>query len=353
MKKIMALSAALTVSLTMSGCGWLGGDKGMFRDRGDSYRRAQVEKPLEVPAGLSRANTEEDFAIPTIGYSAPLEGKFEVPRPQPIDSTPESERVRIQLLNGNSWILIESAPGEVWPRVRQFLNSSQFGVARLDAAAGIIETTWLQPTGAARERYQFRIEQGVQRGSAEVFVLQANAGAGETQWPQVSSDRSRESDMIKTLAQFIADNGSTGAVSMLAQRGIDSKGKVSLNKQTGADSYLRLELPNDRAWASLEAAVERAGFTVEDRNRTAQELNVRFTPPVDPEDEKGWWGQFWAWVFGDDEDALSEKDMLVVKMQPIAGSDNTVRIDLQRQDGKPLKTAIAEDLLNRIKNKLS
>lgn len=353
MKKIMALSAALAVSLTMSGCGWLGGDKGIFRDRGDSYRRAQVEKPLEIPAGLSRATTEEDFAIPSIGYSAPLEGKFEVPRPQPIDSTPDSERVRIQTLNGNSWMLVEAAPGEVWPRVRQFLNTSQFGVARLDAAAGIIETAWLQPAGVARERYRFRIEQGVQRGSAEVFVLQANTGAGEAQWPQVSSDRSREAEMIKTLAQFIADNGSTGAVSMLAQRGIDSKGKVSLNKQAGANSYLRLELPNERAWASLEAAVQRAGFTVEDRNRTAQELVVRFTPPIDPEDKKGWWGRFWAWAFNSDKDALTEKDLLVVKMQPLAGSDNSVRIDLQRQDSKPLKTAITEDLLNRIKNKLS
>lgn len=353
MKKIMALSAVCAVSIAAGGCGWLGGDKGVFRDRGDSYRRAQVEKPLEIPAGLSGASAEEDFAIPSIGYSAPLEGKFEVPRPQPIDGTPDSERVRIQSLHGKSWILVESAPGEVWPRVRQFLNTNRFGVARLDAAAGIIETTWLQPAGAPRERYRFRIEQGVQRGSAEVFIVQANAGAGETQWPPVSSDSSRESEMIKALAQFVADNGSTGAVSMLAQRGIDSKGKVSLSKQAGASSYLRLELPSERAWASLDAAVQHAGFTIDDRNHTTQELVVRFTPPVDPEDKKGWWGQFWDWVFSDDEDGLTEEDVLVVKMQPLAGSDNTVRIDLQRQDGKPLPTAIAEDLLNRIKNKLS
>ena len=150
----------------------------------------------------------------------------------------------------------------------------------------------------------------------------------------------------------VIDHGA-GAVSMLAQRGIDSKGKISLNKQTGANSYLRLELPNERAWASLEAAVQRAGFTVEDRNRTAQELVVRFTPPVDPEDKKGWWGRFWAWAFNDDKDALTEKDLLLVKMQPLVGSDNSVRIDLQRVDNKPLKTSITEDLLNRIKNKLS
>jgi outer membrane protein assembly factor BamC len=360
MKKITALPLVVAVSITVSGCGWLFGDKGIFHDRGDNYRQAQVEKPLEIPAGLSKTDTEEDFAIPSIAYSAPLEGKFQVPRPQPLDGSPEAEQVKIQILNGASWILVEASPGEVWPRVRQFLNTNQLGVARIDATAGVIETSWLQPQaeGAPRERYRFRIEQGVQRGSAEVYVLQentapTNAAAGEQQWPQASSDHARETEMIKAVAQFIADNGSTGAVSMLAQRGIESRGKVALNKQAGANSYLRLELPFDRAWASLDAAVQRAGFTVEDRNRSAQELLVRFTPPADPEDQKSWWGKFWSWVFSSDEEVISEKDILQVKMQPVAGTDNAVRIDLQRENGKPLKAAIEEDLLNRIKNKLS
>ncbi|MDB6061045.1 MAG: hypothetical protein JWM78_1148 [Verrucomicrobiaceae bacterium] len=355
MKKIMALPVAVAVSFALSGCGWVFGEKGLFRDRGDDYRRAQVEKPLEIPAGLSKASTEEDFAIPSISYSAPLEGKFDVPRPQPLDGDPEGEQVKIQLLGGTSWILVEASPGEVWPRVRQFLNTNQLGVARMEAAAGVIETAWLQPqtAGAARERYRFRIEQGVQRGSAEVYILQANTSAGESKWPMTSSDPARESEMIKAVAQFIADNGSTGAVSMLAQRGIESKGKVTLNKQAGANSYLRLELPSDRAWASLDLAIERAGFTIEDRNRAAQQFSVRYTPPLDPDDEKSWWGKFWSWAFNSDEEVISNKVVFQLKMQPEAGNDNVVRIGLQREDGKPLKAAAEEELLNRIKNKLA
>lgn len=355
MNKKIVFSALLAASSVLSGCGWLGGDKGMFRDRGDDYRRAEVEKPLVIPPGLSSATAEEDFAIPAIGYSAPLEGKFDVPRPQSISGDPEGEQVKIQTLNGNTWVLVGASPGEVWPRVRQFLNTNQLGVARIDATAGVIETAWLQPQaeGSARERYRFRIEQGVQRSSAEVYVLQENVAAGEAHWPSVSSDSAREAEMIKALAQFIADNGSTGAVSMLAQRGLESHGKVSLNKQSGGNSFLRLELPFDRAWASLDVAVQKAGFTVEDRDRTAQEIWVRYTPPVDPDDQKSWWGKFWSWVFSDDEATISDKVVFQLKMQPEAGADHAVRIELKRQDGKPLTAATTEELLNRIKNKLA
>src|SRR5262249_29836314 len=153
--------------------------------------------------------------------------------------------------------------------------------------------------GVSRERYRFRIEQGVQRGSSEVYVLQQAELAGDT-WPATSSNSARESEMIKALAQFIADNGSTGAVSMLAQRGIESKGKVFLNKPVGQRPYLSLDLPFDRSWASLTLALPKAGFTVDDLNRNEREFWLRFTPPIDPADKPGMWSRFWTWVFGDD-----------------------------------------------------
>ena len=356
MKKIVLISTAVVASIAMSGCGWLFGDKGVFRDRGDDYRRARVEKPLQIPPELSQAESDEDFAIPAIAHSAPLEGEFKVPRPEPLDGDPSAEQVRIKALNGVNWILVEASPGEVWPRVRQFLSTNQLAVARADATGGMIETAWLQPKtkteSVSRERYRFRIEQGVQRGSSEIYVLEAAASTGDN-WPTVSSDPTRESEMIKALAQFIADNGSTGAVSMLAQRGIESKGKVFLNNSAGQSPYLRLELPIDRAWASLTLALPKAGFTVDDLNLSEREFWVRYTPPIDPADKPGLWGRFWSWVFGDDDQLNDPKIVYVLRMQPAADTDSAVRVELSRRDGKATLKAVNEELLNRIKNKLS
>ncbi len=355
MKKYVVLMALLINAMLLTGCGWLVGDKGIFRDRGDDYRRATVENPLVVPPDLSSAVSDEDFAIPTIAYSAPLEGKFEVPRPEPLAGNPDAELVKVQNLNDASWILVETTPGEVWPRVRQFLTANQLTVVRADASAGIIETAWLQPKaeGAARERYRFRIEQGVQRTSSEVYIVQADSSAAE-QWPEHSSNRARELEMTKALAQFIADNGSEGAVSMLAQRGLDSKGKVFLRKAPGEHAYLQLGLTFDRAWASVTTALPKANFTVEDTNRSSHELWVRYEPPQEEQEEEGWWSRFWSWVsWSTDTSDINSKVIYVLKVQPESGSETAVRIGVTRQDGKPTSAAVEEELLNRIKNKLS
>jgi len=354
MKKVILIPVLTAVSITVSGCGWLFGDKGVFRDRGDDYRRARVEEPLRIPAELTQTEGEQEFAIPEVATTMTLEGEFEAPRPAPLEGDPSAELVKIRSLEGISWILVEASPGEVWPRVRQFLNTNQLYVTRADATGGVIETGWLQPKadGVGRERYRFRIEQGVQRGSSEVYVLQATAAAGES-WPTSSSDAGREGEMIKALAQFIADNGSTGAVSMLAQRGIESRGKVFLSKPSGERPFVQLELPFDRAWAALTIALPKAGFTVDDLNRSERQCWVRYTPPKDPEDEEGWWGTFWSWVFGDDDELIDPKTVYELRVRDEAGDNRSVRIDLSRQDGKPVPAALEEELLNRIKNKLS
>ena len=354
MKKLVLIPVLTVVSIAVSGCGWLFGDKGVFRDRGDDYRRARVEKPLQIPPELAQIETDQDFAIPTIANNTVLEGKFEAPRPASIDGDPNAEQVRIRNLNNINWILVEASPGEVWPRVRQFLNVNQLYVTRADATDGVIETGWLQPKadGVSRERYRYRIEQGVQRGSSEVYVLQAGAAAGDN-WPATSSDAVREAEMVKALAQFVADNGSTGAVSMLAQRGIESRGKVFLNKPAGEHPHLRLELPFERAWSSLTLALPKADFAIEDQNKTEREIWLRYTPPIDPKDKPGMWSRFWSWIFDDEDELANSKTIYVLRLQTPADKADEVRINLSRQDGKTISAAVETELLNRIKNKLS
>lgn len=358
MKKIPLTLALLASALPLGGCGWLFGDEGVFRDRGDNYRAARLEKPLAIPPGLSTTAIDDELAIPATSGRGSLEGEFVVPRPEPLEGNPDAELVKIQKLDTTSWILVEVPPGEVWPRVRQFLTSNQLSTARADAAAGVIETGWLQPKaeGSARERYRFRIEQGVQRGSSEVYVVQDARGNGES-WPQSSTDPAREGEMIRALAQFVADSGSAGAVSMLAQRAIDSKGKVFLDRGAGSP-YLRLELPFSRAWASLAAALPKAGFTVDDLNRSEREFWVRFEPPKEEEESRGFWGTLWDWTFGGDEEDDEElfggpEVVYTLRVRPLGTDDRTVTIGVERQDGQALAKGVAEQLLNRIKGNLS
>lgn len=357
MKKTLGISALLALSVSTTGCGWLTGEGGLFRDRGDDYRNATLEKPLQVPAGLSNSAIEDQLVIPRArAGEATLAGAFEVPRPEPINPGADTEQVKLQKLGEQGWILVDAAPGEVWPRVRQFLATNQLTVLRADATGGIIETGWMQPaSGTGRERYRFRIEQGVQRGTSEVYIVQADANAGESSWPATSSNAQREADMLQALAQFVADNGGAGAVSMLAQQGINAQGKVFLERLAGQPLQLRLALSFERAWASLETALPKAGFVVDDRNRSDRQLWIRYDPAeVDDGEDKGFFASIWDWIFsGDanDGDVFDDrKTVYVVKMKDGGNNDQLIVID--RQDGAELAPGSREKLLNAIKSHL-
>ena len=51
MKPVLS-ALTLGVLASLSGCGYLMGDNGYFRDRGSDYQQAQVEPRMTVPADL-------------------------------------------------------------------------------------------------------------------------------------------------------------------------------------------------------------------------------------------------------------------------------------------------------------
>lgn len=336
MKSLARILLALNLAAT-GGCSWLTGDDGVFRDRGHDYRSATIEPALQIPETMSGEAIDDRYAIPPISDRATLSEEFVVPRPDPLDSNVDQDAVRINKMGNVQWILVNGSPGQVWPRLRGFLNLNRLSVQRADATEGILETGWLQPTGddALRERYRLRIDQGVQRGTSEVYVLQADLRAGQDQWPGTSSNAERESIMVEELAQYLADS-STAAVSMLVQQALDSAGRVSLRETQQGDPYLNLQLPFGRAWASVGLALEKSGFTVDDLNRDQSVYYLHF---IDKDVEEP--GFFARW-FGGDKNRDGIPYLVYVKEV----DSNNVRISIQRQDDE---TMGRDEQLHRLK----
>lgn len=336
-----ALAAAIAAT---PGCGWLMGEEGIFRDRSEAYREARLEERLIVPEGLSDGRAIDDaYPIPEVTETASLSGDFEVPRPDPLEGDPSAQLVKIQRLGTEQWILVEASPGQVWPQVRGFLNRAQLPTDRIDPELGLIETDWLQPAGARAERYRMRIEQGVQRETSEVFVLHDLIG-GEG-WPASSEDPERENIMIQELSQFIADSSVEGVVSMVAERALDSRGKVFLRRD-GGQPYLDLQLPFVRAWGALQLALEKAGLETQDLDRSEGRYWISARPEADAE-KCGWF----ASLFGCGDSGDEEARNYVLDMQPAGAGAVTIRI--RSDDGQPLAEQEAERMLTRIKGFVS
>ena len=312
--------------LSVSGCGYIFGDQGVFRDSSEDYKKAPQTPPVTMPAGVESAPLRDIYVIPPVDDNYLAEGEFEVPRPAPLASGAGRETVKIQKLGDESWILVGVAPGQVWPQVRNFMSASGMQIARADARAGIMESNWLTVEGQSlASRFRFRMEQGVQRGTSELHVLQMTQGASTTEWPIKSDDPVQGAEMLQAIAQFLADSAESAPVSMIAEQGISAGGKISLQDAPEGYTYLRLELPFDRAWASMGRALEKSSFEITDRDRSNGTYYVRFRGEG-AEEGQGWWSQLWK-----DKDAQPSSDeVFIVSMKSLP--EQAVRIRLKSQD---------------------
>ncbi len=319
----------LAMLVALSGCGFLFGDDGFFPDKSQEYKNAPELEVIDVPPGKSTEALQDNYPIPEIEQSLVLAGDFEVPRPAPLVAGAADEVVRIQKLGDESWALVAMAPGQLWPQVRSFLSAASIQVTRVDARAGIMESNWLSMEGAPMQsRFQYRIERGVQRGTSELHVLQMNQAGDVNTWPAKSDDLQQEGEMLRGIAQYIANSADTAPVSMIADQAISATGRISLQESEQGYTYIQLGLPYDRAWASLAKGLEESGFEITDRDRSAGEYYVRFIG-TDREEDDGWFDWLWG---GDDDHPLAGQDFLVSMTRQ---TEEAVTIRLQPREPDP------------------
>ena len=289
------------LATTLSGCSWLFGEDGLFPDNAGRYQTAPELAPIDVPPRLSTEAIQPDYPVPPVTESAQLATKFETPRPTPLTANTQADAVRIQSLSGERWALVNVAPGQLWPQVRAFLTTSGIGVAAVDAEAGLIDTQWFKlEDRELAVRFQFRVDTGVQRNTAELHILQQNRGVEDATWPRESDDGDLERKMLQDVSQYLANSAETAPISMMADRSMSDSGRIAL-EDTEEETRIRLELPFDRAWASLVKGTEQADFVIDDRNRSEGVLYATFVGPQD-EDDSGWFDWLWG---GEDEHLLA------------------------------------------------
>lgn len=329
---------------SLGGCGYLFGDKGVFRDRSEDYKKAPEVPVITLPQDSRSKELRDLYPIPPVQESMVMAGKFEVPRPAPLAAGAGDELVRIQKLGDESWALIGAAPGQVWPQVRSFLTAAGIGVARVDARMGLMETGWLElEDQTIKSRFRFRIEQGVQRGTSELHVLQQNQAGDLDTWPAASDNLQLEQDILRAVSQYLANSADSAPVSMIAEQAISAGGKISMQESPEGFTYILLALPYERAWAALGLGLEKSGFEITDRDRSRGVYYVRLVGKPEEKD-RGWFD----WLFGGgDDDAMVGREYIVTAE---ARDENSVTIRLRNQnEAEPLARQEEQAVLSLIK----
>ena len=237
MKRLAGLSALALIISSTSGCGWVWGPEGYFRDRGSDYLEAQQTAPMQLPTDVSTAKRLDPLLpIPRNVADDTVKGEYIVPRPQPLSAAADASAYSLQKSGDSRSILAQNPPAEVWPVAVQFFQDNGFRLDEQRPQTGEFTTTWqhsdelsaamakrLSAAGVGADsetRVRVRIEPGVQRNTSEVYVVSAERPAGSTadvaftnRSVNTGLDAALVDDMLASMSRTSEKGGSVSTVS--------------------------------------------------------------------------------------------------------------------------------------------
>ena len=258
---------------------------------------------LEVPPDLSRSGVQDAYPVPG---ARPREAVL-----------PPVEGLRIERDGRLRWLVAEAEPAELWPGVRDFWRRQGFSLDTDDSQLGIIETGWAEkrvplPVGgmrrmferfkrfaytySVRDRFRTRIERGAEPGITEIHV--AHHGAHEEArgdsyaWTPRPSDPDLELEMLGRLMHFLAQGGDApdgGPAVAAAGEGRAAGRRAEVVDDPAGGKHIRLDEGFDRSWGLVRRALDRAGFTLNDLDRSRGWFLVRYIDAdAVVEEKRGW-----------------------------------------------------------------
>lgn len=363
MKRLAGLSALALIVSSTSGCGWLWGEDGYFRDRGSDYLAARQTAPMQLPANVEAKRLDPLLPVPQQVASSTAQGEFEVPRPQSLAVRGEISEYSLQKSGESRWLVAQRVPAEVWPVARQFFADNGFRIAEERPQTGEFSTDWQRvdelngalarrlsnrlsgSVAGAETRVRVRIEPGVQRNTSEIFVVSAERPAGSGADVAFTSrsanpglDGALLDEMLASLARS-AEQG--GSVSLLAARDFDAPSRVSLSEDGNGNPVLNLGADFDRAWSGVGRSLELADVRIDDLNRS---LGVYYINLAEGAKKKGEEPGFFGSLFGgepDKEEIEARAERYQVRLSPVGDS---VQVTVE----KDLNTLAPADVARRV-----
>ncbi|MEX6504683.1 outer membrane protein assembly factor BamC [Pseudomonas zhanjiangensis] len=358
MKRLAGFSTLALIISTTSGCGWLWGEEGYFRDRGGDYLEARQTAPMQLPANVEVRRLDPLLPVPQQVASSKLDGEYEVPRPQPLKVSAEAGEFSLQKSGASRWVVAQRVPAEVWPVARQFFADNGFNIVDERPRTGEFSTDWqrvdqlsaalarrLNGAATGETRVRVRIEPGVQRNTSEIFVASAERPVGSaadvaftSRGSSSSLDAALLDEMLVGLTRSTAQGGS---VSLLAARDFDAPSRVSLSEDGNGNPVLNLGADFDRAWSGVGRSLEAADIRIDDLNRS---LGVYYINLAEGTQHKGEEPGFFGRLFGgeaDKEEIEARAERYQIRLTPV-GDSVQVTVD------KDLNTVAPADVARRI-----
>lgn len=281
-----------------------------------NYKTESTAKavPLDIPPDLTQLNRDTRFSVPGGSVTASSMGtKSTAAVPT---AAQQLNDARIERDGQQRWIVIKRPAEEIWPIVHSFWIDNGFTYTLDQQELGILETEWaenraklpqdfmrkylgkvinsLSDTGL-RDKFRTRLERN-SKGEVEIYISHrglseeyTDALKARTAWKPRPFEPELEIEfmnrlMVKLGASMKIETAQAAPVTINAAKAaivtVDSVPTIAIS-----DSF-------DVAWRRIGLALDRTGFTVEDRDRLQGTYFVRFvdTSP----DERGFFTRMFS-----------------------------------------------------------
>jgi outer membrane protein assembly factor BamC len=328
-------------------------------DSSVDYKTASQLPPLEIPPDLTAPQRDGRFVLPE-QKSATLSGYQQERKEQGQTGgpgvLPQVEGVRLERLGAERWLVVQEPPDKVWPVVREFWLERGFLIKQESPEFGVMETDWAENRAnvpqdfirgllgrfadsvystSERDKFRTRLERTPDGKGTEVYIshrgmqevynkVTFQGNEGQTGWQARPPDPGLEAEFLRRLMVRL---GSSEERSKVAAAAGPTPNRAELVKSSDGTQALQVNEPFDRAWRRVGLALDRVGFTVEDRDRQNGLYFVRY---ADPESE------------------MAKKDSEKGLFARLFGSsDSKVKAERYRVQVKPEKEASTVNVLNK------
>jgi outer membrane protein assembly factor BamC len=279
--------------------------------------------------------------------------------------------VRIERQGNQRWLVTSLPADKVWEPLREFWTSNGFVLTTDAPDIGVMETDWaenraklpqdfirrtlgkvldtLYSTGE-RDKFRTRVERNAQ-GGVEIYVTHrgmienySDSQKTSTIWQPRPSDAELEIEFLRRLMVKLGTSPEAAKTATAAASATDSGSQVTrLNGQP----VILIQDNLDRAWRRTGVALDRSGFTVEDRDRSAGVYFVRFVAAGTTAQPKGFIGR----LFGSNKDTPSTLTKYQINLTSSADNQSTLRVltasgqpEPSAQDAERILKLIAAEL---------
>jgi outer membrane protein assembly factor BamC len=245
------------------------------------------------------------------------------------------------------WLKVNQSPDAIWANVRDFWAEQGFELTVDQAENGLLETSWsenraklkedalrnligsaldkLYDTGE-RDKYRTRIERTAT--GSEIYIshlglveVYTDSRKEQTTWKARPADPELEVIMLSKLMTKLGaskEAAAGAAAAVTTQEATPPRAKLLADGKS-------IALPGnfDQAWRRVSLALDRGGFTVEDRNRSEGTFDVRLAASQGATETGGFLSTVSSWFGG----KQTKNELLRYRMQlNSAGNDSVITV---------------------------